>query len=201
MLINSLKTNFRLLLSSATFISTLLICDTVSAQIANRNSRNKDIVESDTVFQARRAGNEIKAVLNSSADFSILINNKQNILINAEGNTGLGTTKPEYRLDVCGTIRASEEIIVETNEWCDFVFSDDYELQNFNKRIEYIKTAKHLPYIESESQVLSNGISVSQTITGLLRNIEEMYLYLEQLEKRISLLEDENASLKTQIAK
>jgi hypothetical protein len=161
-------------------------------------SRKKDTLKNDTMFLARRMGNELKFILNREGDFGVLFNDSQHITVKSNGNVGLGTKNPQYRLDVCGSIRASAELMVETNEWCDFVFRADYVLQPFEQRIEQIKENEHLPYIRPESEITESGIPVSETLTGLLRNVEELYLYIEQLEQRITQLEEENQKLKTQ---
>lgn len=72
-------------------------------------------------------------------------------------------------------------------------------MQLFNTRLELIKSQKHLPYIPSKDEINSNGLQISETISGLVRNIEELYLYIEQMEKRIQLLEEENKQLKEKI--
>lgn len=154
-------------------------------------SKKRDSLKNDTMFYARRMGTEVKMTLNGKGEIGVLINDNQAITIKSDGFTGFGTKKPQHRLDVCGTIRASEELIVETNEWCDFVFRADYALQPFEQRIEQVKENKHLPYIRPESEITESGVPVSETLTGLLRNVEELYLYIEQLEKRISSLETE----------
>lgn len=161
-------------------------------------SKKKDTLKNDTMFVARRMGNELKFILNKDGEFGVILNESQNITLKPNGNVGLGTKNPQYRLDVCGSIRASEELMVETNEWCDFVFRADYVLQPFEHRIQQIKENEHLPYIRPESEITESGIPVSETLTGLLRNVEELYLYIEQLEQRITQLEEENQNLKSQ---
>lgn len=64
--------------------------------------------------------------------------------------------------------------------------------------MQNIKKQKHLPWIKSENHVVEQGVSVSETIKGLLQNVEEMYLYMEIMEKRIKQLEEENKVLKQQ---
>ncbi len=161
-------------------------------------SKKKDSLKNDTMVFIRRMGNEVKLSLNNDGDFGFSYNENQTITIKADGNTGFGTKNPEYRIDVCGSIRASEELIVESNKWCDFVFDDSYKLQPFTERIELIKKQKHLPYIKAEAEIYNSGVPVSETLSGLLHNMEELYLYVEQLENRIKLLEEENKALKSE---
>ncbi len=133
-----------------------------------------------------------------SANLSLtLFRNDEPILtIDSIGRFSFGKNSPKYKLDVCGSIRASEELIVETNEWCDFVFNENYKLQPLSERISFIKEQKHLPYMKPEKSVTENGIQITETMKGLLQNIEELYLYIEILNERINKLENENQQLK-----
>jgi len=115
-----------------------------------------------------------------------------------DGFVGIGTGKPMHKLDVCGTIRATVEIMVDANGaycWPDFVFKPDYNLEPFAKRIETIKEQKHLPNVPSETQVAEEGIPVTETMRGILQNVEELYLYMEIMQERIQQLEEENKKL------
>jgi hypothetical protein len=109
----------------------------------------------------------------------------------ATGNVGIGTNAPEYRLDVRGKIRSNDEILVKALDFPDFVFEDTYDLPSFDKRMSEIKANKHLPYILPAKEMETNGLPVSETINGLTQNIEELYLYIEKLEEKISHLEAE----------
>ncbi len=115
-----------------------------------------------------------------------------------DGNVGIGNGNPLYKLDVNGIIRSNTEVIVCTDGYCDFVFDKDYILEPFATRILKIKTQKHLPNIKPASDVIQNGIPISETVKGLLQNIEELYLYMDKMEARIKQLEEENKSLKNQ---
>jgi len=155
----------------------------------------KDSLKTDEVFNFKKMGYEIKMTLNKSGEIGFVVNENQIITIDSDGSVGFGTKNPEYKLDVCGSIRASEELIVEANEWCDFVFEKEYSVQPFKERMTAIKTQKHLPYIQAQESIINSGIPVSETISGLLRNVEELYLYIEDLERRINMLEEENKEL------
>jgi hypothetical protein len=106
------------------------------------------------------------------------------------GNVGIGTINPQYGLDVRGKIRSDNEVLVKTADFPDFVFDKDYSMQAFGNRMSTIKKQKHLPYIASAEEIEENGLPVSETMSGLTRNVEELYLYIEKLEKRIAELED-----------
>jgi hypothetical protein len=111
------------------------------------------------------------------------------------GNVGIGTGDPEYKLDVCGTIRTNE-LITEPKWWPDFVFDDDYFLEPFNERIAGIKQNKCLPGLPSEETVLTSGANMNEVMQGLLKNMEELYLYIEQLELEIHELRSDDNRIK-----
>ncbi len=105
------------------------------------------------------------------------------------GNVGIGTKSPTHLLTVDGTIK-SEEIIVE-DVAADFVFEDDYQLRSLTEVEEFVKKNKHLPEVPPAVE-MRKGIGVSVMQTKLLQKVEELTLYLIQLEK-------ENKELKERV--
>ena len=74
---------------------------------------------------------------------------------------------------------------VEVSEkWADFVFEDDYSLMSLNELDNYIKVNKHLPEIPTTQEVEENGISVGEMNAKLLQKIEELTLYVIELQKK-----------------
>lgn len=112
------------------------------------------------------------------------------------GNVGIGTTSPSYKLDVAGTIRANEIIVNTTG--ADFVFADDYQLRPLSEVKAFIIENKHLPEIKSAQEMLENGVGINELQTQLLQKIEELTLYLIQQEQTISELRQEVEYLKQQ---
>ncbi|HTF80118.1 MAG TPA: hypothetical protein VL947_00280 [Cytophagales bacterium] len=112
------------------------------------------------------------------------------------GNVGIGTlsTGTAYKLSVNGSIRA-KELVVETG-WADFVFDKSYKLRSLNEVESYINENKHLPDVPSAADVQANGVKVGEMETLLLQKVEELTLYVIELNKKVAALEKENQELK-----
>jgi len=114
-----------------------------------------------------------------------------------KGNVGIGTTTPDHKLDVNGTIR-SKEIKVETG-WSDFVFEEDYNLKSLEELETYISQNKHLPDIPTEAQVKEKGINLGEMNAKLLQKIEELTLYVIEQSKRNYIQQSQIEVLKNRI--
>ncbi|MCW3789222.1 hypothetical protein [Plebeiibacterium sediminum] len=122
------------------------------------------------------------------------------------GNIGIGTNTPDYKLDVAGTIRAAE-IQVEA-QTADFVFAEDYQLKNLTDVEAYIKERKHLPEIPSAADMEASGVNLAEMNKLLLQKVEELTLYTIEQEKKLSEIavlrqkeEDERVVLEERLAK
>ncbi|WP_108246742.1 hypothetical protein [Muricauda brasiliensis] len=112
----------------------------------------------------------------------------------ATGNIGMGTQSPgTWKLAVKGKIRA-EEIKVETG-WADYVFNEDYNLPTLEEVEKHIKEKGHLINIPSEKEVEENGIELGEMNKLFLEKIEELTLYIIELKKGQTDLENQNREL------
>ncbi|MFT3946031.1 MAG: hypothetical protein QM763_03575 [Agriterribacter sp.] len=110
------------------------------------------------------------------------------------GNIGIGVTAPVYRLEVCGTIRA-KEVRVETG-WCDYVFEKEYKLRSIEELEKYVNDNKHLPGIAPAGEVEKEGLKVGEMNKAMMEKIEELSLYVIQLNKENKRLQTEIEALK-----
>ncbi|MFH6983760.1 hypothetical protein [Marinoscillum luteum] len=119
--------------------------------------------------------------------------------ITSQGHVGIGTTNPDpnFKLSVNGSIR-SKEVKVEAN-WSDFVFYDNYELRTLEEVEKHIAENGHLPEIPSEAEVTENGINLGEMNAKLLQKIEEITLYMIDINKQVQQLTLENQELKEKV--
>lgn len=118
-------------------------------------------------------------------------------------NTGLLSCSDcsNYRLFVKDGIK-TEKIKVDIavqNGWADYVFEDDYNLIPLNTLEKFITKNKHLPEVPTTSEVLKNGIELKEMNILLLKKIEELTLYLIDLNRKLEKQDNEIKNLKKQL--
>jgi hypothetical protein len=119
------------------------------------------------------------------------------VSVNSSSNVGVGTTNPQSKFAVNGTITAKEVKVTQTG-WSDYVFAEDYRLLPLDELEAYVGTEKHLPGIPAAKEVEEKGLAVADMLTKQMQKIEELTLYLIQLKnenrelkERITALEEE----------
>lgn len=136
---------------------------------------NKAIYSGTGVFGTLNSNNLIFKTNSTSTRMTILQSN---------GNVGIGTTSPDYKLDVAGVIRCSEVLVQDINQIADFVFKPDYSLPSLQQVDEFILSNGHLPGIPSEAEVKENGMGLVEMQIKLLQKVEELTLYVIEQDKR-----------------
>ncbi|MBK7968156.1 MAG: hypothetical protein IPK08_04075 [Bacteroidetes bacterium] len=76
-----------------------------------------------------------------------------------------------------------------TISWPDYVFEKDYKILRIDDLEKFVTTHKHLPEFPSAEEIQSTGINVADMQALLLKKIEELSLYIIELNKRIEYLE------------
>ncbi|MEO7445288.1 MAG: hypothetical protein ABIT96_12215 [Ferruginibacter sp.] len=148
----------------------------------------KGVTDNSITPQYPQAGLEIGAAPNTSIYLSA--NYGPVLTIASNNNVGIGTTNPTYKLSVNGNIR-SKEVVVETG-WADYVFDPMYKLTPLNEVEKYILQNKHLANIPSAAEIETNGLKLGDTQKKMMEKIEELTLYIIQLNKKIEKLEKRN---------
>jgi hypothetical protein len=108
--------------------------------------------------------------------------------IAGNGNVGIGVTNPQAKLVVDGLICAKEVRVSLAGApcWPDYVFEKDYQLTPLNEVEKYINENKHLEDVPSADELTKTGIELGEMDAILLKKIEELTLYVIDLEKRLN---------------
>ena len=105
--------------------------------------------------------------------------------LDRNGNLGIGTTVPPYKLSVKGVVGAGEIVVTNTGGWADYVFEPGYRLMPLSEVASFIEKNHHLPEIPSAAEVAKSGVSVGEMQAKLLAKVEELTLHLIEAEKQI----------------
>ena len=114
----------------------------------------------------------------------------ERFVILQDGEVGIGTTPTlGTKLDVAGTIRA-HEVKVCLNQGCDFVFDQKYKLMPLDEPDKFVTINRHLPEVAPAAVMESEGINLSEMNALLLQKVEELTLYVIELNKEVQILKE-----------
>jgi hypothetical protein len=88
-----------------------------------------------------------------------------------------------------------KEAWVNTSDWPDYVFLPGYNLMSMGDFGNFIKTNHHLPELP-DAKTMNAGVPLGQTEAALTKQVEEMALYIDQLNKEVEALKAEMKDLK-----
>ena len=137
----------------------------------------------------------------TSGNLSLSVSGTSNAInVLNSGYVGIGTTNPQQKLSVNGTI-GTREVVVTNSGWSDYVFQPDYRLPPLKDVAAYIRENHHLPDIPTEAEVRGNGVGLGEMQTKLLAKIEELTLHMIRADERNARLEKENRDLQERMAR
>ncbi len=93
----------------------------------------------------------------------------------------------------------TREVEVNRSGWCDYVFDDSYNLADLGEVEAFIKQNKHLPGVPSEEQVVNEGLQLGEMSAIQMKKIEELTLYVIELQKNYEDLQRQNDQLRAEI--
>ena len=141
---------------------------------------------------------------NDAGRFIVRVNGGDRFFVHPDGRISIGTATPAtgYALSVKGKAICEElKIQLQSAPWPDYVFNKNYPLKSFSELRKFIAQNNHLPNIPSAKQIESAGLEIGNMQTRMMEKIEELTLYILQLEEKSSKLEKEISTLKKQINK
>lgn len=109
---------------------------------------------------------------------------------------GALTPGDNSKFSVNGRVRSEEVKVVSNIEAPDYVFKSDYKLLSLNDLKDFIRVNSHLPEIPSAKEFQQNGILLGEMSFNLLKKVEELTLYILQLNDEIQKLNQEIEDLK-----
>jgi hypothetical protein len=131
-----------------------------------------------------------------SIDDNIYTNGKVGINTNTFPAT-VGTEDVSfYNLYVTGGILTEEVRVALVDEWADYVFKKEYKLPTLKEVERHIEEKGHLINIPSEKEVKENGIELAEMNRLLLEKVEELTLYVIDLNKKVEEQQKEIEMLK-----
>jgi len=95
----------------------------------------------------------------------------------------------------------AKEIKVVAQPGADFVFTNNYNLRSLEEVETFVKENKHLPEVAPAKEMESEGVLQSEMNQTLLQKVEELTLYMIEMNKRVKTLESENKELKEKLSK
>lgn len=139
--------------------------------------------------------NEVFVRNNGVADDLSIQNDGGNLILcsQEQGGVGIGVNTGAsipngYLLAVDGKVIA-EEVQVEISEnWPDYVFTDDYQLMPLTELEESIIQHGHLPGIPSAKHIEKEGIALGEMQVKMMEKIEELTLYIIAQQKEMNIM-------------
>ena len=114
---------------------------------------------------------------------------KTKLHVNGTVMIGSGNPATGYTLSVDGKIISEEVKVLLKSGWPDYVFADQYPLRSFEELRRYISINNHLPNIPGAKEIESSGLELGEMQRKMMEKIEELTLYILQLESRLKQVE------------
>jgi trimeric autotransporter adhesin len=138
-----------------------------------------------------------------NANLTLGTNNTERLRIDNSGLVRIGNvnTAAGYKLFVeQGILTEKVKVAVKTtSEWSDYVFAPTYKLMPLPQLATYVATQHHLPNVPSASEVVTNGIDIAKMDAKLLEKIEELTLYMIELQQQNEVLSKRLKALEAQV--
>lgn len=146
-------------------------------------------------------GNYILAPNIKPFDIMVGYSSNPQIRLQTNGSVSIGTTQftSDFKLAVGGKIIAEELKVQLQSQWPDYVFESDYELPSLNDVEKQIQENGHLAGVPSACEVEENGFEVGEMNRLLLEKVEELTLYIIELNKKLAQQQEKLEELENKV--
>lgn len=162
---------------SGRFTGNVAIGTTTSAQnklVINQNAPNRNgLLVEYTNTNANGTGVGVQINMANGTRKAFVVNDGTGDVFRVMGN---------------GTVWATEVHVRLKQDFPDYVFQEGYDLITIKEIEEYIKMNGHLPNMPTAEQVATEGIDLGEMNRILVEKMEELTLYIIELQKQIDVL-------------
>ncbi len=157
---------------------------------ASGNSTGSIVLTARMPSSSSSKGGRIAFVTNQNGNMLERMSIEKDGKVHIGDRINLTNSGVPVRLTVDGAINSREVRVTQTG-WADFVFAENYDLPSLSDISSFIATYRHLPGVPSEAEILRDGNDLAATDAILLQKIEELTLYVIQLEKEVQTLKQD----------
>ena len=118
--------------------------------------------------------------------FDVMQGSNRRFIIKGTGQVGVGTLNvPEgFLMSVGGKLIAEEVRVQLESKWPDYVFEKEtYQLMPIEAKEQFTNEFKHLPSFAPDEEMNANGVAIGEGITNTVKELEEAYLYIFEMNK------------------
>ncbi|MEM0999534.1 MAG: hypothetical protein AAGN35_20925 [Bacteroidota bacterium] len=105
-----------------------------------------------------------------------------------------------FTLTVDGKVLVEELKVQNSTNWPDYVFAPDYELADLESVEAFIDANQHLPDVPSAAE-LKDGVEIGEMQKTLLRKVEELTLYVIELNQTVKAQREQITELQAEQSK
>lgn len=150
---------------------------------ANTNANGTGYQELVQLRTKKTASGPVFAI---ASDASGVMTDRMRVM--QSGNVAIGLDTAVEKLAVNGKVKATG-FVTDASSFPDYVFTPSYQLRTIDALAGYVKEHKRLPGMPSEKEVLGKGLDLAEVSVTTVEKVEELSLYIIQLNERIKQLE------------